>query len=315
MTEPPPPQPDRHQNPNWIPVSIPEPPKDWKAAQRRELKGPPGKSAGLEPLKNLTERVARLAANGGKGHIMAQAHQRMADCKPGAEACDKGWVDGLNDAGRPIPGARFPCDKKTMFCKHGRSEYVQECKMYLSGFGLAGKLAEACFLREADHPSMIDGGNPYIADDLSNEVYAWAVESGWRRNPLLILHGKAGPGKTHCALAALAHFKAALNRPGMFVNAVRLLRGNGTRDAVLEEVMRAEVLVIDDMGREVASEANKANLYMIIDARVSAYLPTIITTNLGFVDICNHYDDERLEDRLITFKSFETALPSKRTSS
>jgi hypothetical protein len=331
------PSPEGERSAAWIPVNplTSPPPPDWKPeAPFRGKGGTPAKNAQGQPagmtrlgghLGGIEERIRKLSQRSdSKSRILTRSQEMMDACTKGAEPCvtvqpdgqalATGFVEVPGADGKPIVGARFQCNKKTIFCKHGAAEYVIACKQYLLGMRFQGKLAEACFLREREHPSMVEGGNPFIRDQLSKEVYAWAVEGGWKKNPLLILHGKTGPGKTHCALAAMAHLKVQHQLEGKVFNAVRLFRGNGTRDAMLDEAMGAQVLILDDMGQEVNSDVNRSNLYMVIDSRIASYMPTIITTNLMIDEIVQHYDEQRIDDRLLTFHSVTTNLPSKRLS-
>lgn len=311
-----------HPNPadvrsaTWIPVEpVQPPPPDWKPDDKPKAAKRGGPIAPIgQPLAQMMAKLQERAKSSPKAATMAKARQLMEGCTAGAEPCHRGWIDVPDASGRPLPGARFVCEKKTIFCKHGRDEYVAQCRAWLEHLGLRGKLMEACFLREGRHPSVVEGGNPMVMDAFAKEVYAWAVEGGWKRNPLLLLHGPTGPGKTHCALASLAHFKTVHQMEGKLYNLVRLLRGGSTRDATLEEAMRQEVLILDDLGQEINNDLNRANLYMLVDARVSSWLPTIITTNLDIESIVAHYGEERIDDRLMMFRSVVTNAPSKRTA-
>ncbi|MGV8123508.1 MAG: AAA family ATPase [Candidatus Xenobiia bacterium LiM19] len=69
------------------------------------------------------------------------------------------------------------------------------------------------------------------------------------------------------------------------------------RTEAIEQAQNLDILCIDDMGMELATERNMALLEMIIDYRYSHLLTTIITTNLPHDAFRERYT-ERIIDRL-----------------
>jgi DNA replication protein DnaC len=60
--------------------------------------------------------------------------------------------------------------------------------------------------------------------------------------------------------------------------------GNSTdidEGSILDEAIETQLLVLDDLGAEKASEYVLDRLYLIINGRYENDLPTLITTNLG----------------------------------
>lgn len=118
------------------------------------------------------------------------------------------------------------------------------------------------------------------------------------RNGLFIT-GPKGTGKTHLA-AAIAN---QLLREGTGVICMTMLdlltavkntyeqqRGRGGSEyEVLQTYTKIPLLIIDDVGKEPATEWAVSKIYAIINARYEAYMPTIITTN---------YTDSELVRRL-----------------
>ena len=99
----------------------------------------------------------------------------------------------------------------------------------------------------------------------------------------LLLLGQAGLGKTHLAKAATA---AALGRnvQAQFVTAsdfAEYSRREMAEDAApyLELLLDMPVLVIDDLGRENATDFIVDRLYRLLNWRESRQLPTMVTTN------------------------------------
>jgi DNA replication protein DnaC len=112
-----------------------------------------------------------------------------------------------------------------------------------------------------------------------------------------IIYGTKGTGKTHIA-AAIAN---SLMHRGTAVicmterNLFDRIRRTYNRDEHADESAvrgiyeRAPLLIIDDLGKEKATEWTLATLYAIIDGRYDRAMPLIITTN---------YDAKSLVERL-----------------
>jgi DNA replication protein DnaC len=120
---------------------------------------------------------------------------------------------------------------------------------------------------------------------------------GW-----LIFTGTYGCGKTHLA-AAIANQHAAQGRPVLFVVVPDLLdhlratfnpQSAVSFDQRFEEVRRAPLLILDDLGTESATPWAREKLYQIFDYRYNARLPTIITTATPIEEL-----DPRLATRML----------------
>lgn len=119
---------------------------------------------------------------------------------------------------------------------------------------------------------------------------------GW-----LVLIGVYGCGKTHLA-AAIANSYAAKGDAVLFVTVPDLLdhlRSTFAPDSTVSydkrfnEVKTASLLVLDDLGTELASPWAKEKLYQLFNYRYNARLPTVITTSHELEDI-----DPRLATRM-----------------
>lgn len=110
------------------------------------------------------------------------------------------------------------------------------------------------------------------------------------RNGLFIT-GPKGTGKTHLA-AAIANQLMQQGTPVICMTMIDLLErikrtyeqnrqygGEISEGNVLDTYKRVQLLIIDDMGKEPATEWAVSKIYAIINARYEAYMPTIITTN------------------------------------
>lgn len=127
-------------------------------------------------------------------------------------------------------------------------------------------------------------------------VAAWVREALAGSTDSLVLNGPVGCGKTWQAYAA---WHTVAQRTGCSAHAVSVvalldsLRPGRTPLVPLERLERAELLLLDDLAAERASEWTVEVLYRLIDARWNACLPTITTINAP-----NGSLRERLGDRI-----------------
>lgn len=121
----------------------------------------------------------------------------------------------------------------------------------------------------------------------------------------MVLVGKAGSGKTHLAvgvLRAIADAKAAgdltfsLFRSKFVVvpellDTLRERIGDPMVRDPLPPLMDAPLLVLDDLGREKPTEWVTDRLYVLVNRRYNAKLPTIVTTNYPISELAGRgYD-------------------------
>jgi DNA replication protein DnaC len=118
----------------------------------------------------------------------------------------------------------------------------------------------------------------------------------------LVFAGTYGCGKTHLA-AAIANYRAARGYPALFVVVPDLLdhlratfnpQSTVSFDKRFEEVRRAPLLILDDLGTESATPWAREKLYQIFDYRYNARLPTVITTATPIEEL-----DPRLATRML----------------
>lgn len=147
------------------------------------------------------------------------------------------------------------------------------------------------------------------------------------------LTGKFGTGKTHLAMAILNQLNDYKDTKTVFVSMDELMRrvksnfGNPEspykEDVVVDMLVEADLLVLDDLGAEVGSvdrntSATDYNIRVmngILNGRTNK--PTIFTTNLSMAELKNVYDGRLIsrmfrgvkQENIIIFKE----TPDKRT--
>ena len=120
---------------------------------------------------------------------------------------------------------------------------------------------------------------------------------------LVFLTGKPGCGKTHLACATLRRWIVS-GRPGaLFIVAGEFLHQmkqgfkDGTSGGVMRRAEAAKLLVLDDLGSEMATDWVRDTMYMLVNYRLNHMKPTIVTSNLRLGEIAETYH-ARLASRL-----------------
>lgn len=121
----------------------------------------------------------------------------------------------------------------------------------------------------------------------------------------LMYSGNVGSGKTHLA-AAITNTLRTVGIDVLFAVVPDLLdemRYSYKSDEInesdiMDSAKNAKVLILDDLGAHNYTEWSRNKLFSIINHRLTHYLPTVITTNLGMPDL-EEYLGERTTSRII----------------
>lgn len=133
--------------------------------------------------------------------------------------------------------------------------------------------------------------------ELVAKLRQWAGEPDGRN---LVVFGPVGVGKTHTAMAACRALIDARSTSLMFCPVVELLddlRPGGTEGALVC-VMNAEILVLDDLAAERATDWTAERLYALVNRRWMEKRPVVATTNLEPSDLAGALG-ERMYSRLV----------------
>lgn len=134
-----------------------------------------------------------------------------------------------------------------------------------------------------------------------------------KRNQGLLFWGDVGTGKTFTA-ACIANALLNNKTPIVMTSFVKLLETTQyfkeDEEKLLNNLNRAKLLIIDDLGAERGTDFALEKVYNIIDSRYRARLPMILTTNISLEEMKNASDIRysRIYDRI-----FEVCYPVKFT--
>ncbi len=112
-------------------------------------------------------------------------------------------------------------------------------------------------------------------------------EGGFLESGLLYI-GSPGVGKTHLAVAVLKSLIERYRVQGLFVDFTALIHqiqstfdpgSPESKRGILDPVIRAEVLVLDELGAQKPTAWANEVLYLIMNSRYTKRLPTLFTTN------------------------------------
>lgn len=141
------------------------------------------------------------------------------------------------------------------------------------------------------------------------ELRAYAEEFD-RSSESLMLFGNAGLGKTHAALAIAGivlekDFDVIyVSSPDFFSKLEALHFGadpGGEEETLLQTAAGADLLILDDLGTEFNSSFFLSTLYSLLNNRLGAHLPTIVTTNITDGALLEKLYTEKISSRLSAF--------------
>ena len=121
----------------------------------------------------------------------------------------------------------------------------------------------------------------------------------------LLLFGNVGTGKSYaagCIANALIDQRVSVRFVGLsdVVNRMQGLHGD-ERDAYMKSLLKAELLILDDLGAERSTSFGKEQVFDVINKRTLSHKPLIVTTNIPLHAMQSAVDIEerRIYDRIL----------------
>ena len=136
--------------------------------------------------------------------------------------------------------------------------------------------------------------------------YADRFDEMLEKNQGLLLYGNVGTGKSYLA-ACIANSIMERLHSVCATSTVKIMDMARDFDAKEEltkleaKMMKADLLLLDDIGAESESSYAKEIVYRVIDGRYRAQKPMVVTTNLslGQLQNCMDIDKKRVYDRIL----------------
>ena len=277
--------------------------------------------AAVPALRHAEEEVrvrgVRCALAGASGKDRTAAAAALAKAKQDLTAL-------LASSGRPADALEphFTCKKcqdtgtfegHTCICVHKlmqklrREEIESLSSLSISSF-------DTMELRY--YPARMDAslGEPVRSymSTLLDDLRGYADEFDTTSESLMLL-GNAGLGKTHAALAIAGEVLEKgfdviyVSSPDFFSKLEALHFGSdpaGEEEMLLRTAAGADLLILDDLGSEFNSSFLISALYSLLNNRLGAGLPTIITTNITDGALLEKRYTEKISSRLSAFIPF-----------
>lgn len=276
--------------------------------------------AAIPALRHAEEEVRvrgiRCALAGAAGKDRTEAAAALADARQKLTAL-------LAESGRPADALepRFTCklcqdtgsaDGHTCACVHKIMQQLRRQEIEaLSSLSISS--FDTMDLKYYPNvPDSATGQNirTYMGQLLSG-LQEYAEDFSPTENESLMLVGNAGLGKTHAALAIAGivlekgYDVIYVSSPDFFgrMEAARF-DPSGDAEMLLRTASTADLLILDDLGTEFVTPYFITTFYSLLNNRLGAGLPTIITTNITDGSLLEKRYTEKISSRLSAFIPF-----------
>ena len=276
--------------------------------------------AAIPALRHAEDEVRvrgiRCALAGASGRDRTEANAALNEAK-------RKLAELLAASGRPTDALepRFTCklcqdtgvvNGRTCQCVHRVMQQLRRTEIE----GLSSLSISSFDTMKLDYyPSVIDASTginvrTYMGQLLSG-LKEYAEDFVPTESESLMLIGNAGLGKTHAALAIAGivlnkdYDVIYVSSPDFF-NKIEASRFDSGSDAetLLQTATNADLLIIDDLGTEFVTPYFITTFYSLLNNRLGAHLPTIVTTNITEGSMLEKRYTEKISSRLSAFVPF-----------
>lgn len=191
------------------------------------------------------------------------------------------------------------CESKKLEEKKKQEEYEEQMRRI-------NRLKEASMMDKKYREVTFD---KYEVREENKKVFEMAkkyvdrFQDMYKKNQGLLLYGPVGTGKSFTA-ACIGNYLLDNAKPVIMTSFVKILQDIWENDREAEYITilnSASLLIVDDLGTERETDYALEKVYNIIDSRVRANKPMIITSNLELNDMmeCEDIRKKRIYDRIL----------------
>lgn len=191
------------------------------------------------------------------------------------------------------------CESKELEEKKKQEEYEEQMRRI-------NRLKEASMMDKKYREVTFD---KYEVREENKKVFEMAkkyvdrFQDMYKKNQGLLLYGPVGTGKSFTA-ACIGNYLLDNAKPVIMTSFVKILQDiweNGREAEYITILNSASLLIVDDLGTERETDYALEKVYNIIDSRVRANKPMIITSNLELNDMmeCEDIRKKRIYDRIL----------------
>lgn len=191
------------------------------------------------------------------------------------------------------------CESKELEEKKKQEEYEEQMRRI-------NRLKEASMMDKKYREVTFD---KYEVREENKKVFEMAkkyvdrFQDMYKKNQGLLLYGPVGTGKSFTA-ACIGNYLLDNAKPVIMTSFVKILQDIWENDREAEYITilnSASLLIVDDLGTERETDYALEKVYNIIDSRVRANKPMIITSNLELNDMmeCEDIRKKRIYARIL----------------
>lgn len=245
------------------------------------LRGGPDRQQQLDALRRSNEELNRekrailIELTGDADYLKAKYTCPVCE--------DSGFKDGV----------RCRCFEQ-LLKKTAAEEFVRSCGV---------KLCDFSDFNSEIVPEFDDHGNPARERMIKNFNYARSYCESFRLDsPSLLFIGRTGLGKSFLSSCIAKEvlekgFNVIIGQVATFVRRIQKEQFDHAEGNTLDSLIDCDLLVLDDLGSEFKTQFTESALFEILNARINAMRPTIISTNFSVSELNEQYN-ERLISRI-----------------
>ena len=184
-------------------------------------------------------------------------------------------------------------------CEEFKNVLNDEMKQINFSVYIEKKMYEGGFSRRQKNYSLknynVNQSNSEYVQQVKNYIKNW--EENFKNGIGIIMSGVPGIGKTHLMIATvreiLERYQPDISiKSGSFMKLLYDIKGDfNNESAMIDQFAKYDILILDDLGKEMITEWSKQILYLVVNERYENFKPTFITTNCSASELKEKIDE------------------------